>query len=80
MRLQTKGLLVSSTSGGFITPALLKLTVVKNTSAKYNKNEFLGENEVKDKKASSLFFHFFPKCLSFYADIKLHVSKYNQNK
>lgn len=60
MSLQTKRLLVSSTSDGFIIPALLKLSVAKDIFAKYNKNEFLGKNEMKDKKSNPTFFLFFP--------------------
>lgn len=78
MSLQTKRLLVSSTSDGFIIPALLKLSVAKDIFAKYNKNEFLGKNE-RQKKQSHIF-SFFPKFLSLYADIKLHFNKYSQNK
>ena len=73
MSLQTKRLLVSSTSDGFIIPALLKRSVAKDIFAKYNKNEFLGKNIMKDKKSN-------PKFVSLYADIKLHFNKYSQNK
>lgn len=57
MCLQTKCLLVSSTSDGFILLALLKLSVVKYTFAIYNKNGFLGEKMNERQKNQPNFYH-----------------------
>lgn len=57
MCLQTKCLLISSTSDGFILLALLKLSVVKYTFAIYNKNGFLGEKMNERQKNQPNFYH-----------------------
>ena len=142
MCLQIKCLLATSTSDGLIIPALLKLSVAKDTFANtikmnswgkmiWETNCFLKKNFfwcgpflkslfelllfyvlvfwpqgmwilapqprikpapsangrrslnpwiTREVKSKPNFFSLFPKFLSWYADIKLHLNKYHQNK